>query len=158
MFAQMKFKILRIIFSFATSALVAWIIAKNFDINWLLTFLFLGFGLPLVVWLNRLKDVPAHLISAYFMNKELVNETKKRLKKLPLRTAEEWNDFQAFYDSDQAIAEHTTSDPKAFAISMRYSLQTLRDCGNFMDFMNGGLVCSKAIEQIYWEAANKEGS
>lgn len=155
-FVQLKFKTLRFVLSLITSALIAWIVAANSDVNWILAFLFLAIGLPLVVWLDRLKNVPAHLLSAYLMNKELVGETKKRLRKLPLKTAEEWNDFQSFYDSDQAIAEHAASDPKAFAVSARYSIQTLRDCGNFMDFMNSGLVCSRAIEQIYWEVADKE--
>lgn len=155
---QLKFKTLRFIFSLITSALIAWVIAENSSINWILAFLFLALGLPLVVWLDRLKNVPAHLLSAYLMNKDLIKETQKRLRKLPLKTAEEWNDFESFYDNDQAIAEYAASDPKAFAVSTRYSLQTLRDCGNFLDFMNIGLVCSRAIEKIYWETADKENA
>lgn len=157
-FAQLKFRTLRFIFSLITSALIAWVIAANFDTNWILVFLFLAIGLPLVVWLERLKNVPAHLLSAYLMNGALVSETKKRLRKLPLKTAEEWNEFESFYDDDQAIAKYAASDPKAFAVSTRYSIQTLRDCGNFLDFMNSGLICSRAIEQIYWETTNKESS
>ena len=155
-FVQLKFKILRFTFSLITSGFIAWAIATNSDINWIIAFLFLTLGLPLLIWLDRLKNIPAYLLSAYLMNKALIGETKKRLRKLPLKTAEEWNDFESFYDSDQAIAEHAASDPKAFAVSMRYSIQTLRDCGNFMDFMNSGLVCSRAIEQIYWETADQK--
>ncbi|PHR62340.1 MAG: hypothetical protein COA47_04545 [Robiginitomaculum sp.] len=155
-YVQLKFKVLRFVFSLITSALIAWIIVESSDADWVFSFLVLAIGFPLVVWLERLKNVPAHLISAYLMNKELVNQTKKRLKKLPLKTAEDWNDFQSFYDNDQAIAEHAASDPKAYAVSMRYSVQTLRDTGNFMDFMNSGLVSSKAIEEMYWKTADKE--
>ncbi len=156
-FVQLKFKTLKFILSLITCALIAWPVAVNSDINWVIAFLFLAIGLPLLVWLNRLKNIPAHLLSAYLMNKGFITETKKRLRKLPLKTADEWNDFQSFYD-DQAITKYVESDPKAFAVSTRYSIQTLRDCGNFMDFMNSGLVCSRAIEQIYWEVADKENS
>lgn len=157
-FVQLKFRTLRWVFSLVTSALLAWIIAETTESDFIISFLFLALGLPLAVWLERLKNTPAHLLSSYLMNKDLINETKKKLRKLPLKTAEEWNDFQSFYDDDQAIAAYATSDPKAFAVSTRYSIQTLRDCGNFLDFMNSGLVSSKAIEQMYWETADNEKS
>ncbi|NDE89719.1 MAG: hypothetical protein EB059_01060 [Alphaproteobacteria bacterium] len=155
-FVQLKFKVLRLVFSLITSALLAWIITKTTEVNFITVFFLLVIGLPLAIWLERLKNTPAHLLSACLMNKDLVNETKNKLRRLPLKTAEEWNDFQSFYDSDQAIAEHTASDSKAFAVSTRYSIQTLRDTGNFLDFMNCGLISSRAIDQIYWEIANKE--
>jgi len=157
-FVQLKFKTLRWVFSLITSALLAWIISETADANFLVAFLALAIGLPLVVWLKRIKNIPAHLLSSYMMHKQLVGEQKKKLRKLPLKTADEWNEFQSFYDDDNAISSHAASDPKAFAVSTRYSIQTLRDCGNFLDFMNCGLISSRAIEDIYWEAADKERS
>lgn len=154
--AIVKFRVLRFLLSIITSGLIAWIIAENSQSNWLVPFLILWIGLPSVVWLNQLKNLPGHFIAAYLMNKDLINQTKHQLKKLPLKTAEEWNDFQSFYDNDQLISEHALSNPKAFAVSARYSLQTMRDCGNFIDFMNSALITSRAIEQTYWETADKE--
>lgn len=155
-FVRLKFKTLRWVFSLITSALLGWVISETTEANFIVIFLLLAIGFPLVSWLERLKNVPAHLLSAYLMNKDLVNEVKKKLRNLPLRTSEEWNDFQSFYDDGQAVSAHVTSDPKAFAVSMRYSIQTLKDCGNLLDFMNLGLVASRAIEQTYWDVVDKE--
>lgn len=153
---QLKFRILRFLFSLIICAIIAWIISETADANWLIAFLFLAIGLPLIVWLERLKNVPGHLLAAYLMNKDFINETRKKLKRLPLKTAEEWNEFQSFYDNDQSIAEYAATDAKAFAVSTRYSLQTMRDCGNFIDFMSSSLICSRAIDQTYEELADKE--
>lgn len=153
---NLKFKILRLLLSIVTSGLIAWIIAENSQSDWLIPFLILWIGLPLVVYLNQLKNLPGHLIAAYLMNKNLINATKRQLKRLPVKTAEEWIDFQEFYETDQLISEHASSDPKAFVVSVRYSLQTLRDCGNFIDLLNSTLVVSKAINQIFWEVREKE--
>jgi hypothetical protein len=153
---NLKFKILRFIFSLATCALIAWLIAEATDADGVIAFLFLAIGMPIAVWLERLKNVPGHMLAAYVMNKELVSDVKKRLRKLPIKTAEEWNDFQSFYDDDQAIANHAANDPKAYAVATRYSLQTMRETGNFIDFMNSGLVCSKAVEEMFWDAQKKE--
>lgn len=155
-FVQLKFKTIKWVLSLTTSAFLAYVVAENTEVDFIIAFLFFALGLPLAVWLDRFKNIPAYLISAYLMNRALINETKKKLRKLPLKTADEWNDFQSFYDSDQAISEYAASDPKAFAVSTRYSIQTLRDCGNFLDFMNSGLITSKAIEKIYWETADNE--
>ncbi|MFN7901603.1 MAG: hypothetical protein ACK5O1_02070 [Holosporales bacterium] len=157
-FVQLKFKTLRWVLSLITSAVVAWIISETADTNFIIAFLFLALGLPLAIWVERFKNIPAHLLSAYLMQKALVSEQKKKLRKLPLKTADEWSDFQSFFDDDQALSSHAASDPKAFAVSTRYSIQTMRDCGNFLDFMNCGLIASRAIEEIYWETADKERS
>jgi hypothetical protein len=157
-FVQLKFKTLRWVLSLITSAIVAWIISETADTPFIIAFLFLALGLPLAIWVERFKNIPAHLLSAYLMQKTLVSEQKKKLRKLPLKTADEWSDFQSFFDDDQALSSHAASDPKAFAVSTRYSIQTMRDCGNFLDFMNCGLISLRAIEEIYRETADKERS
>ena len=155
-FVQLKFKTLRLIISLTTSALIALAASKLADTQWIIAFGILTLGFPAIVFLEKLKVIPGHLVAAYIMNKEFVREAKKKLKKLPLKTAEEWQEFEDFYDNDRFISEYVNSDPKTFAVATRYSLQTMRECGRFMDYMNCGLIQSKAIEQIFWETAENQ--
>ena len=93
----LSFKLLRFTFSLLTSALLAWIAAATFDVKIVYAFLVFAVGLPVIASLDRIKDLPAYIGAAAILNKQLVGEMKRTLKRLLLHTAEEWNEFEAFY-------------------------------------------------------------
>lgn len=154
--AHLKFKILRLFLTVVFCALVSWLCNEVFDIDGFLAFLVLLIGLPVAAWLERVKKAPGHILAAYLLHKELIDDTKARLRKLRIKKAEDWIDFQSFFDSDNEIEKYVSSEPKVFAACMKYSLQTLRDSGHFIDFLNSSTIWYQAIEKSYWDAANRE--
>ena len=118
-----KYSIVKGVFYLLNNALISWVVSRFFDVNWFDVFLLFVVGFPLLSFLNRLKSFPPCLLAAYVMNKSLVRDAKKELKNLPLKTAEEWSDFQDFYEDDLAIQQHIASNPKAFVVYVRTRIQ-----------------------------------
>ena len=148
------FKALRFIFSLIMSALLAWAIAAIFDANTGQVFLILALGFPVVVWLERLKNIPAHLAAAAILNKQLTADIKRGLKRLPIKTADEWNDFQSFYESDQEIAQYRISDPKVFAVAIQSEFAALKNAGLIVSTLHSHWIMTQAIEQMWEEAVD----
>lgn len=153
----LTFKVLRLLFSILTSALLAWIIAAIFDLGKLPVFLALVLGFPVISWLNRVKNIPAHLAAAYILNKQLVAEAKRNLRRLPITTADEWNEFQVFYESDDEITKYRSIEPKAYAVAVRYEINTLKECGFLVAAIQSSWVITQAIEQLWDEAPSQQG-
>jgi hypothetical protein len=147
-----KYYILKGIFYLLNNALIAWTASRLFDLSWFNVFLLLFLGFPLVSFVNRIKNIPPYLLATYIMNKSLVNDAKKGLRALPLKTAEEWSAFKADFCDDHLIMQYTKSDPKAAIVQ----LKTLIENQNLISGIMILLIIYRAIDDLVWDAVNKE--
>jgi hypothetical protein len=154
--AQYTFIVLRFVFSLITSLLLAWLAADIFKIELWLAFLVLAVGLPTLSWLNRLKNAPAHLAAAYLLNKQLVADIKRTLKRLPIKSPDEWGELQAFYDDDTEIVKYRFANPKTFAVAVRSEFAMLKQFGHILPAIQGSWVIDQTLNQLWQESASKE--
>ena len=81
---------------------------------------------------------------------------KRTLKRLPLHTAEEWNEFEAFYDFDDEIARYRATEPKAAAAIVRSEVATLKSAGLMASAILTGWIVTRAIDELWQEQSAKE--
>jgi hypothetical protein len=121
-----------------------------------LLFLVLFIGLPILVWVQRAISLPGYVAAAWILNRRFITETKQKLRRLPVKSAEEWNQLISFSELNEEIAKHCANDPKASVVAARYESNGLRAAGGFIRHLHHSWIFGQAMEQLWQEFHDKE--
>lgn len=153
---NLSFQVLRCIFSLVTCGLIAWTVDSALHVGVLPLFLVLFIGLPILVWIQRIISLPGYLAAAWILHKRLLTEMKQKLSRLPIKSAEEWNELIYFSEVDSALAEHCAKDPKAFVAAARYESNAIRRAGRPIQALHNSWLLTQAMQQLWDEYHDKE--
>lgn len=144
----LKFAFYKLLLSLLTSGVLAWLASELFDADILIAFLLLAIGLPLTVWLEKVKNLPAYYLTAKLMHRTAVDSFKERFPFLTIESDDEWEEIQDFFHDDDAIEAYIKSHPKAFVSCLKYEIIGLRNCGRFAEFVNACVVRNTAMNEL----------
>jgi hypothetical protein len=81
---------------------------------------------------------------------------KQKLRRLPVKSAEEWNQLIYFSELDDEIVKHCANDPKAFVVGERYGYSGLRAAGCPIRYFHASWIFGQAMQQLWDEFYDKE--